>query len=58
MKQDTTEICKLKETATSGTVATMKSLFGMCNGIVDSDVGKSDCLLIKGILHECGYVHV
>ena len=30
----------------------------MCGCMVGSDVGKSDVLLVKGILHVCGHVHM
>ena len=36
----------------------MKSLLGMCNGIVHSDVGTGDSLLVQGILHMRGHMHV
>ena len=45
-------------TFASAAVASTKSLFGMCNGMVDSDIGTGDFLLMLGILHVCGRVHV
>ena len=30
----------------------------MCNCMVDSDFGTGDFLLVMGILHVCGHVHV
>ena len=38
-------------TVTSLAVATMKFLSGMCNCMIDSDVGKDDFLLALGVLH-------
>ena len=42
MKQDKAELLKQKVIVTSVAVATTKFLFGMCDGVVDSDVGTSD----------------
>ena len=45
-------------TVSTVAVATTKSLFGMCDGTVDNDVGTGDVSLVKEILHLCGYAHV
>ena len=45
-------------TVTSVALVTTKSLFGMCDCTVDSDVGTGDFLLVLGILHVCGHAHV
>ena len=39
-------------------VTTTKSLFGMCNCTVDSDVGTGDFSNVQRILHVCGHAHV
>ena len=44
-------------TVTSVAVVTMKFLIGMCNCMADSDVGKSNLLLVMGILHVSGHLH-
>ena len=36
----------------------MKFLFGMCDCMVDSDVGTGEFSLVLGILHVCGQVHM
>ena len=38
---------------TSVTVVTTKSLFGMCDCMVDSDVGEGSSSLMLGILYLC-----
>ena len=45
-------------TVSSVAVATTKFLFGMRDCMVDSDVGTDNFLLVLGILHICGHVHV
>ena len=45
-------------TVTCVAVVTAKFLFGMCNCTVDSDVGTGDFLLMLGIFHMCGHVHM
>ena len=45
-------------TVTSVAVATTKSIFGLCNCTVDSDVGKGNFSLVLGIFHVCGDAHV
>jgi len=57
VKQDKAEIQKQKVTVTSVAVVTMKFLIGMCNCMADSDVGKSNLLLVMGILHMCVDMH-
>ena len=47
-----------KVTVASVAAAKMKFLFGICNCKVDSDVGTGDILLVLGILHVCGHIHV
>ena len=39
-------------------VATTKFLFGMCDCMVDSDVGIGDFLFMLGILHMCRQVYM
>ena len=39
-----------KMTVTSVAVVTIKFLFGMCNCMVGSDVGKGQCLPLLGVL--------
>ena len=57
-KQGKAEMGKQKVTAASlAAVATM-SLFGMCDCMVDSDIGMGDLLLVLGIMHVCGQRHV
>ena len=57
-KQDKAELWKQKITFTSVAVATTQFLFGMCDCIVDSNVGVGDCLLMLGILHMCGHMQM
>ena len=45
-------------TVTNVAFATMKFLFDICDGMVDSDVGMGNFLLVLGILHVCGHTHV
>ena len=45
-------------TVVSVAVATTKFAFGMCDCMVDSDVGTGDFSLVPGILHACGHAHV
>jgi len=45
-------------TVTSVAVATTKSLFGMCDCTLDSDVGTDEFSLVRGILNLCGKAHV
>ena len=49
---------KAKVTVTRSAVATMKSLFGICDCMVYNDVGMGDFSLVHGTLHMYGYVHV
>ena len=44
-------------TVISVAFATKKFLFGMCDCMIDSDVGTGDFPLVMGILLECGNVH-
>ena len=43
---------------TSVAVMTTKVLFGMCEFMVDINVGKGNILLMQGILHRCGHMHM
>ena len=45
-------------TVTSIAVATTKSLFGMCDCTVDSDVGTGAVSLVLGISYVCGHADV
>lgn len=45
-------------TVTNVAFATMKFLFDICDGMVDSDVGMGNFLLVLGILHVCGHTHM
>ena len=56
IKQDKAELEKQKMTVTSVAVATTKSLFGLCDCTLDSDVGKGDMSPVQDILLVRGYV--
>ena len=43
---------------TTAAVVTTKSLFGMCDYKVDSDVGMGELSLMLEILHVYGHLHV
>ena len=45
-------------TVTSVAVATTQFLFGMCNCMVNNDVGTGEFSLVRGILHGFGHAHV
>ena len=47
-----------KVTVNSVAVVTMKFLFGMCNGFVESDIGTYYFSFVLGILDMCGNVLV
>jgi len=47
-----------KVTVTSVAVVTKQFLFGMCDCIVDIDVGKNNFSFVLGIWHICGHGHV
>ena len=47
-----------KMTVTSVAIATTKTLFGMCDCMVDSDISTGDFSLIHRILHVGGFMHV
>ena len=51
IKQDIVELWKQQATVTCVAVAKMKFPFGMCDCMVNSDVGKGDFSLVRGILH-------
>ena len=51
-------VLNAKVTVSSVAVATTKFPFGMCNGTVESDVGKGVFSLELGILHVTGHAHV
>ena len=45
-------------TVTIVKVATTKSLFGICDCAVNSNVDTGDFSLVLGSLHVCGHAHV
>ena len=47
-----------RETFTSVADVTTKLLFGICDSMVDSDVGTGDFSLVLRILLECGHAYV
>ena len=55
---DKAELLKQIMTITSAVVMTMKLLSGMCNCMVDSNVGKGHFSLVLGLLCVCGHTHV
>ena len=58
IKKDKAKLWKQHVTVTSIAVVTTMFLFGMCNCMVDSDVGKGDLLPMLGILHICQQMHM
>ena len=57
-KEGKAEWRKQKVTVTCLAVAIKKSLFGMCDCTIDSDVGTGNFSLVVGILQVCGHAHV
>ena len=55
---DKAELSKQTMTVTDVVVMTMKFLFGMCNCMVDSNVGKGHFSLVLGLLCVCVDTHV
>ena len=49
---------KQNVTDTSAAFATIWFLFGVCNCIVNSDVGTGNFSLVQEILHVCGRAHL
>ena len=57
-EQGKAELRKQKVTVVSVAVEAIKFLFGMCDCMVDSDVGTDDFSLVPGSLHVCGHARV